>query len=374
MVAEQPRVCYLIFAGHPKSGGGHFHSLRTTVECISERLRTKTINLGIKEVKLIAGLPEFEYIPVFRKTMIDDLRGLFRTVKQWRPDVLHAFDFKSLWVARLLGAYLRLPVVYTKCGGRNGSNFIPNADAVVLFSGENYEHFERYGKLQGRLHLIPNRVNGPVIQDLRRIQQLREKYDLWGKQVVLRIGRVHPYYRRTYEQTLNLLSELRDERNNMVVLFIGFVQDKSLYQELLKLTRDLPVVFVTEQQFTDKAAELIDVADVCVTTGRGTMEAASLGKATYCPQSNGTSPIPLSHGTLPALLHYNFSERTVMEGPSPVLTVEEMQRQAREIFAKYFDLSHALPVYTSIYRAVQTTPAKPINFLLHSLRFLKSLR
>lgn len=371
---DKKRVCYLIFSSTLRAGGGHFHSLKTIITGIGSVIDYHVFNAGLVLGKPLKDFPKTTYVPFGRWSVLGRTRLLYQLVREFKPDVIHAFDLKSLWLARLIGYLLGKPVVFNKCGGSNGSDFIPRADAYVLFSGENLQHFQQNRKIGGPIHLIPNRAKKKK-QDIARIDSLRDALGLSGKSIILRISRVNPYYHRTYEQAIALLKSRLQIVPNTVLLFVGFVQDEAFFDQLKKEVEGLPVYFVTESNYTRDAAELISIADACVATGRGVMEAASTNIIVYCPVADAELPVPLNWNTLPQLLHYNFSERAKgvpYEREKEIVPVGK-STAIEEIFEQYFSISAAIPKYLNIYQNVKIGKASFVNFVGHGLRFLKGL-
>jgi hypothetical protein len=372
--SDKIKVSYFIFSSHPQSGGGHFHSLKTIVEGLARAVNYQVLNAGLVLGKPLHGFPNTTFISMKRWSFQKGLILLFRQVKEFDPDVLHAFDLKSLWLARTLGYWLGKPVIFTKCGGANGSGFIPAADTYILFSGENLKHYQKHQTVGGRMHLIPNRVNKKE-QDLQRISTLREAIGLAGKFVLMRISRVNPYYHRTYQQAIALLKIKLKTQPNVVLLFIGFIQDQDFFEQLQQETVGLPIHFITDPEYCRAASELIGLADACVATGRGVMEAASVGVPIYCPVSDATLPVPLNLDSLPQLLHFNFSERTkdVPKQREEVLSTDNQKAMIKQIYQQYFSVSVAAPKYLELYKGAKQKKASFINYFSHGLRFVKGL-
>jgi hypothetical protein len=373
--SDKIKVSYFIFSSHPQSGGGHFHSLKTIVEGLARAVNYQVLNAGLVLGQPLHGFPNTTFISMKRWSFQKGLILLFRQVKEFDPDVLHAFDLKSLWLARTLGYWLGKPVIFTKCGGANGSEFIPAADAYVFFSGENLKHYQKHQTVGGGMHLIPNRASRKE-QDVQRISTLREATKLMGKFVILRISRVNPYYHRTYQQAIALLKVKLKIQPNTVLLFIGFIQDQGFFEQLQQEAEGLPVHFVTEPEYCRAASELIGLADACVATGRGVMEAASVGVPIYCPVADAELPVPLNLESLPQLLHFNFSERAqkIPKQQEETLSIDRQKAIVEKIYQQYFSVNVAVPKHLELYKDTQQWKASFINYLSHGLRFVKGLR
>src|SRR5690606_8448982 len=132
-------------------------------------------------------------------------------------------------------------------------------------SKENIDFYEKHGNIKAPTFLIPNRVSPPKL-DTQHIIEFKDKYNLTGKFVVMRISRFNSYYDLTFKQTCELFRVIYKKNRNSILLFIGIVQSdeyfKVLKEEFEK--ENLPILFITEEKYTTNAKRLIPVSDIIV--------------------------------------------------------------------------------------------------------------
>lgn len=370
---RKTKVLYLICKGHTGPGGGSFYTLRHHVEALSEVVEPAVLGIGKGPAPALQDLPTYEFVPFF-KLEIRALLRLLRRVRAINPDVIHAYDHRALFVARVLGILLRRPVAFTKCGGRNGSRQIPHADRYILFSQENFEHFRRY-RPGAWLDLAPNRIR-EVETDLDAVRRLRATLGIAEEErVLLRISRFNRYYAATFAQTLNLYDQLQADGGRWRLVFLGDVQDEAYFRELEETASSRPGVhLVTDRAFTIKASRLLPIADAVVATGRGAMEACSLDLRVFCPSGKSDLPVELTPETINPLLGYNFSERTPIAGVGAARPPDQ-EPGTRVFFEEYFDIGRKIEFYREFYRQLVAGPRSvggPLSFLYHLAQFLRT--
>lgn len=366
---KETKILYLIFATKNTKGGGHFYSLKTIFQAVNSKVPCEIIQIGYSEVLPLKKLKDSHFIKVTNSTIFWKLPKLIKETRKISPTVIHAFDHRSLFVGKILGYILRKPVVYTKCGGVNDGTFIPIANRYILFSEENFKHFERYKPSGTSQFLIPNRSE-KVENDLIRIKKLREELKLGNEKIILRISRFNEYYEKTFYQSIELLNEYLKTDNDCKLIFIGAIQSDSIFLKLKKETERLPVYFVTDDYYTKDASQLIDISEIVVATGRGVMEAASLDKLIYCPIKDSKIPIKLTANNFEFFFRKNFSERVENHEN---LWKDGQNVKTIELFYKYFDINMALDQYIDIYKSVEGERLifGLKDFFRHSWMFLK---
>jgi len=366
------KVLYLICKLHTGPGGGSFYTLRHHAEAFSEVVDPYVIGIGKGPAAALQDLPTYEFIPFYRFE-ISAFRKLLDRARNIYPDVIHAYDHRALFVARLLGILLRRPVAYTKCGGPNGSSHIPHADRYILFSQENFAHFRKH-KRAAQLDLVPHRLL-EIETDLDAVRRLRAQLGISdGERVLLRISRFNPYYAATFAQTLNLYDQLRSAGGAWRLVFIGDVQDAEHFQALRdKSSSYTGIAFVTDPTLTSNASRLLPLADAVVATGRGAMEACSLNLRVFCPSADADLPVELTGETVETLYHFNFSERVPIVGTGAVRPLDAPP-DTRAFFEQYFDIRRKLDFYREFYRELARQPRSiggPTSLLYHLAQFVR---
>jgi len=310
---KKPRVFYLIYSNHRSAGGGSFYSLQQHVLAFGNMVDAHILNLGKGKSAALRGLENYSYIPFVRWNLWQ-LVAIVTMVRKIKPNILHAYDHKSLFVARIIRIFYPITIIFTKCGGSNGSNNIPEADIYILFSRENFLHYKKFSP-NIEAHLIPNRIYN-IDEDMSSIMEIRNRFNISNDhKVLMRISRVSPYYNRTYSQCHKLYLQMKAAGEIHKLIFVGDIQDEAYFKDISKsFESDEDIIFITDPKFTRNASRILPIADAVVATGRGVMEACFFGLRVFCPSAKGDLPIELDDETFEELFSYNFSERVSIEG------------------------------------------------------------
>lgn len=314
------KILYLISI--PTTGtGGHYYSLKSTVEAMKENAECCIIAFGKAESPVIKTIDINLHSIVFSSSSpLNIIRVLFRLkkiVKFEQPDILHAFDGTALFYTKFISRYYKLPYIATLCGGPNpdpviypkfGKYFYPKVKNLILYSLENLEYFRNNVKYKNsNLYLIPNRVVPPP-QDYKLINDIRQKL-YPGSKVILRISRFAKSHKGSIIQSISLVKALNSENINIQLIIIGTIQEKDVYEDIVKLI-DKNIIILTDDKYTVNASKMIDVADVVIGTGRGFMEGASMKKIMLCPSGYSNYPIVVTQENIFNIFSRNFSFRS----------------------------------------------------------------
>lgn len=367
------KVLFLVATkGHGR--GGHFYSLKTTVEQMAQDTKVAVLNIGTQSSPVIDGLGDMLTFLECRG-LLGTLSRAISHIQSLKPDVIHAFDFESFFFARIASWATKIPLVLTKCGGPNPTRYYPAVESLVLYSAENETFFKEQKKYAStRTHLIPNRVSIPK-QDAVRIAALKAflKPNL---PVFLRIARISKAYRNSLLQTINLVKRLNADGLRVQLLIVGTVQDKEVLEELLAHA-DETTRLITEDRFTANASELIDIADFVVGTGRGFVEAALLGKAMLSPNSNLDIPVAATEKNIDAIASLNFSERPAVSasageafGDIVKILDDKHNRTKTAQFTKQYAIDNFLAdriseKYLPVYQEARCARMRPVDLLIH---------
>ncbi|MBO7636563.1 MAG: hypothetical protein J6S89_08285 [Paludibacteraceae bacterium] len=339
--------------------GGHYYSLVTTATALSMQYRVYIVNVGEKPAPIISNtdIPH-SYVYSDLKNQGSVTRQITRIVKSQHAEVIHAFDQVSYFLSFFTAWRCGIPLVATKCGGPVSPNY-PYINNIVVFTKEDQTFFNsKLNCNESQIALIPNRVI-PFQQDKDRIDSLRKVCNIEDKRVILRIGRIDPFYYETSKQSINLAKALHELDPSFVLLIVGNVVDN---ETLGKMRQDAYgcdfIYFVTDRKFTLDAKQLIDIAEIVVGTGRGFMEACSLGKTMMAPNKGNLYPTMMTDDIFDEVFYYNFSERYKGRDYSPTEIIEMINHSKGESlswFDHYFSSSKIEPLYSSFYDNLKPT-------------------
>ena len=377
------KVLYLI-SGKTHSLGGHYWSLRSLVEAMDGEIDCCVVNVGRAPVGALSGLavPCWD-VPWGRSQLCSAVRRVDHLVRTEKPDVLHSFDRKALFFARMVAPRQGAAIIHTMCGGPNPAGYFPKIGELVLFSQENRDYFASHARFRStRIHLIPSRVN-EVKSDLVRIERLRKGLAP-GAMVFLRIATVGLAHQRTSLQTLRLVKQLRQDGLAACFVQVGTVSSEL---SLARIREEMGPQdrLLTDEGMTFKASEIVEAGDFVVGTGRSFMEAASRSGVMLAPVADAPHPALVTPDNYDDLFRTNFSARGQITGFSPAGNYasiveamgsarrrEELGGFAGRMFEQDFSMAAAVPKYVSLYGSVRPSGGEScLDLAVHAAWTLK---
>lgn len=379
------RILFFISAS-VEGKGGHYHSLDMISTEMAKHVEVAIIGLGPGKSVVLQNNPHF------RRLIYTDglptasvIRNVLQEVKSFRPDIIHCFDDKTYdfisYILALTGNS-HYPILINRCGGANSPSY-PVVKHMVLFMQENLEFYQKHPRFKdSKLYLIPNRVS-PLLE--KRESEIFRKKD--NEFFLFRIGRIGKTYRKTLMDSIELAKRLKERGiSNFTLFLIGTNDDPEIYRQIVELTKDLPVRIVTDDQVTSKASAYLHYADAAICTGRGFMEACSLGIPVLAGSVNHAVPVPVNPKNFHDFFYYNFSERAVLKEPvggdmldetirimlDPTVKAE-YGRYASGFFEEYFDIGHAVEKYFAVYKEIA---GRKVPYFIHKnlMNFLRTAR
>lgn len=302
-----------VISGNGHGRGGHVNSLDHISMAIAQRAEIKIISIGLTESPVLKvnpyyfGVFKFRWFSYF--TLNKDFKKLFKT---FNPDVVHCFDGSSALMLMALPSLFGKKIIYTKCGGPNERKSIAQVTSdIILFSQENYDSYNTNPRFKhSDIHLIPNRVFKVDIfkEDEREIIKDKSFFNF------VRIARISQAYKNSIKQAIELISRIFFSEKKVKLYIIGVIQDEDVYNELneFAVLKKIEVEFITNH-LTNTASKMLYLADAVIGTGRGVMEAMTLGIPTFVPLNGRDLPELLTSKSFYGFLATNFSPRGVSE-------------------------------------------------------------
>ncbi len=300
------RILFIITVrGHGR--GGHFHSLNHISNALSKEVEVGICTYGTGNSNVL------ENNPYFKKHIYYNGKNLYRFQKEthallleYQPDILHFFDVSGFVTFNTFIRIKKFNIFLSKCGGPNPTEF-PTVNNLILFSEENKKWFDSQNKFNKiNIRVIPNRVN-PELLKFNFIKSIKKKEAF----CFVRIARIGIAYKKSILDSIRLVGELAKDGQNVHLYIIGAVQDNKILDELRVKIKGIPVTLLTDDQFTQKASDMLYLADAVIATGRGIMEATSLGKPILTPAKNSELPILVNSDNFKQFFETNFSERNI---------------------------------------------------------------
>lgn len=373
------RILYFI-STHGHGRGGHFHSLSHISSKMASGHDVSIISIGPGNSQIIRDSPQFLNHIWFNGVNVFHTRdAILSNINLFRPEILHCFDASSYAIVTSLVNTDRFKVVLTKCGGPNPRVY-PFARNLIVFSREDYDWFcTKKTFKDSRITLIPNRVN-PVLLD----SSWRPVEKVPGSFVFVRICRIGRTHRKSVEDSMQLISYFHTQGYRHVrLLVIGVIEDMDVFSELNRKARMISsgVQFLTDSQVTEKASRMLYLADAVVGTGRGFMEAASVGVPLLTLNAEDRYPVLIDGDNYLDAFRTNFSQRNRFTGYDRQRNLDKIERLvtdrsyaaelsalSRRIFETDCDVSHAENRYTEFYREAATNVGRRLRNLMFLLR------
>lgn len=388
------RILFLISnMGH--GTGGHFHSLDHISRCLAKSIDAKIIAIGpgnspiLRNNPIFAGHFNFNGLNFFKLQ-----KKLKQFINQYQPDILHFFDAGVYNIVRVLIKTEEYKIVVNKCGGPNTKHY-PYVKNLVIFSIENLEWFQNKSKYnRTNIYIIPNRVQTLMLD--KTFQPVKKVTDQF---VFMRICRIGAGYRKSIMDAINLIDVLKARNiSNIKLYIVGVVEDINFYRtiESHPLVQEKLLVVMTNNLYTNEASKMLYLADAIIGTGRGLIEAASLGIPLLAINAMGDIPVLLTQNNFYNAFKTNFSERNIFENFSYEASLQNIislikdknfyidnSRFSKEMFDKYFNVEKAEEAYRNVYEnadrgggngAIMDAPIITRNLLSTYRYYLKAKR
>jgi len=355
---EKNKILYII-STIGTGRGGHYHSLNHVSCKLGEAYNVEIISIGPELSPVISKNLYFKKHFYFKLgQLVREINKINYYIKKTNPDIIHFFDKHSYNFLRVFLIEGSHKVILTKCGGANDESY-PYADNIIAFNNENKDFFKSKNKFRDSfIEVIPNRVN-----DLKEMPYEKQKIKKDNHFNFVRITRITNQYKKSIMNSIKLIKELNNVIDVPVRLYIiGVIQDRPLYNEIIRLKKlyKIQLEVLTTEYYTIEASNFLYLADAVIGTGRGLMEAASLGKVLLTIGSNSKYPILVNKETYDNAFHTNFSERNKFENTLTNLDnikkmllnrkyYEELSSFSFEKYLSDFSLNNGLQKYINFY-------------------------
>lgn len=352
------RVLFIITVrGHGR--GGHFHSLNHISQAMGENAEVSICTYGTGRSQVLETNPHFKkHIFYNGKNFIKYKKEVQTMLESFKPDILHFFDTAAYNTFSLFFNINKYKIFLNKCGGPNPVEF-PLVQNLILFSEENKIWFEANSKFnKTNIEVIPNRVN-PELLRFNFNKQI-EKKDAF---CFVRIARIGNAYKKSILDSICLVEKLSRDGKNVHLYIIGTIQDNKIAEEIRTKANGLPITMITDDCYTQKASDMLYLADAVIATGRGIMEATSLGKPILTPAKNNELPVLVNVNNFKKFFDTNFSERNV--APDECLKTnyveiiklidddeffDKLSLFSKKVFDENFSTASGIPKYLTFYK------------------------
>lgn len=356
------RILFFI-TSYSRGKGGHFNSLDHISRELSKDFNIKIILLGKGRSPVIEDNPFYNGKINFNGISLIKFNSEIKNIlKIYKPDIIHCFDPDSLLILQSMPATIKYKFVLNRCGGQNPGrrNWIV-CDNLVLFSKENYDWFKNNIKYKNsNVHLIPNRVKSIEVDYQLKEENSTNLDNAFNFVRIARIGSKN--HLESLWKSIYLIETL-NKKYSVKLYIIGAIEVELEYLELNNYTEknNLPIEFITDER-TNKASNLLYLADCVIGVGRSLMEAMSIGIPVLVPVKNSNIPILLKEENFENYLSTNFSQRSIATSEDvnnniqdiiKLITSDEYYKKNKkltlELFQKNLSIDNISKLYKNVY-------------------------
>jgi glycosyltransferase involved in cell wall biosynthesis len=350
-----------VVKGHGK--GGHFNSMNHISKSFGNQININILTIGPSRSKVLEENPHFyKHLHSNGFNILELRQSILSITKELKTNILHCFTDETYSLIRGVLIFKKFTYVINKNGGENPKDF-PKVDNLVLFSVENFKWFKSNKKFQTtQISLIPNRVQQFKLENQESIgiEKLKDKFTF------VRIGRIGKTYKKSFEDSIRLFEYLNTKFSNKIIMyFIGAIEENNVYLELKKYIEDnkLNIIFLTDDKYTINASKMLYIADAVIASGRGVMEACSLGLPSFTLAENSKYPILIDPQSFDSFFETNFSQRnhaietclnlTFLNAEKLINNVEfynSISEFSKHIFYEHFDIKSGTIKYIDFYK------------------------
>ncbi len=358
-------IFFISVMGHGR--GGHFHSLNHISDALTQYVNSNIISVGPGKSQVISNNRSFHsHIDTNQYNFIQFRKKIQDILKVESPDILHCFDSNVYNILRLAVYPKKTRLILNLCGGPN-PRFFPKISHLVVFSDENRIWFQNQVKYKNTsIYLIPNRVNKNEFTSSQESHPIKKDDNRF---TFLRIGRIGKTYKKTLDASIQLIVKLSEKGlKNIMLYIIGTVEDEEIFNEFKLQAAGLPIHFLIEDLYTQKASDLLYLGDAVIATGRGFMEATALQKPVLTLSVNSDIPILINETNFNDFFKTNFSERgltsekIVQENLDKIIslisnteTYNILSNFSEKIFKEKFDVGEGCKQYLEVYDDIMVT-------------------
>lgn len=361
------KILFFISAcGHGK--GGHFYSLNHISRELGKRHDVKIITIGSGYSDILASNPHFlDHFTFNGLNIIRLYKHISKIIKQFQPDIYHFFDVVTYNILRFHIGSKTHKVILTKPGGPN-LRFFPFVNSLILFSEEDYYWYIKKKVFKdAHLYLFSNRVK--KLEILNLFKSIPKDSDSFNFVRICRIGRG---YKKSIQDSINLVLYLRKRGfSNIKLYIIGTIEHQPIFNEIESTIKNQEgvITILTEHQYTKEASKMLYLADATIGTGRGFMEASSLGIPLLTINADDNYPLLVNESNFADVFRTNFSERNRIQSYNSEENLTNIEKMIKEkdyyvylskfslkCFNKHFNVEKVGMAYTKLYRNAEYGP------------------
>lgn len=160
---------------------------------------------------------------------------------------------------------------------------------------------------------------------------------------------------------MNLVKKMVKSGFKAKLAIIGTIDSRELYDDIIEKCGKETII-LTDERFTKKASDFLQIANIAVGTGRNFMEGCAAGCIMMAPVRNSSYPALVTLENIDYFEAQNFSDRTtVNDYVNPERDIinyidkictqkDQLSDQMKEIFNARYNVVNAVKVYNTLYR------------------------
>ena len=304
MNAIPPKKVAMVVANIPHihtGKGGHYYSTREIYLALKSRLDVNLIVVGHSIPDALQDIDGIELVRVGRFLSPGGIIALLKIFRGRSVDVAHCMDSSALLYSRLAAHFLRLPIVWTKCGGRTLRRYTPRRAPDTVFHKDDLDFYRSKGFAP---RLIPNRISvqATVTANPRSIRTGATKLRF------VRVSRICRKYEDGLLKSIAFVRALNEAGIPADLDVIGYLEDSEVFGRLERAA-SAETRILTSAEWTTRASRRLGDYDAAIATGRAAMEALAMGMPTFATPARSPAPVFIGRENFPTLLNANISER-----------------------------------------------------------------
>ncbi|ESA38755.1 hypothetical protein N836_29965 [Leptolyngbya sp. Heron Island J] len=343
--------------------GGHYYSCLSIAEELSKNHKVRIVSVGKEQPSIYKGnqLCFHQFGEVENLDSI--VEKLHSQLQEIVPDILHAYDPKSGYIASHLNHKYGYPYIVTKPGGACLPPSVPLYPAMIAFHREDLDDFSKRLDYPKKVWMLPHRAK-PLT---RRLLNRESVFQNVAKNClrVLRIGSITARYEGALLQAINITQLLNSRGLSSSLAIVGYVESEAVLNRLRNVAGQETSFYISEDA-TISASDYILDADVVVGTGRSVVDGLSARKIILVPVKGSKYPALLNEAKFSHFFDKNFSLRAekssfispdkqteeIITTLSQTAKKEILEEWCWKIFTENFDVKEGVIKLLDIYHEI----------------------
>jgi len=322
--------------------GGHTRSavaIGRALQEIGHDIHVFGIDQGGTNIVLHGGLP-LTTAPrstgIFNCLHKSEKQAFVSFFNEFRPDVIHCFDYRALPLIKQYCGDNPIPVIWTICGGPVPHHTIPDMRPIVVFSEELRQGLHQHHRIPEE-HLFINAARVELRKEIYRTAEeraFRTRHSLGELPIVLLISRIANTKLNAILHTIDAFETMGNSAHARLLIVgkvdsdVAFRKVKSAAEKTNSLLGESMVTVTSDG--SEHASRLIPMSNIAIGVGRTAFESMYHGVPTLVIGEHGLSGVATSD-TASRMSVCNFSGRDARALPASVRTPQATAKELQHL-------------------------------------------